>query len=81
MDQVLRRASVAVLVAVLLSWIVGCSSRPPRLKPPKLDPTKITQRALESLDLDGDAVISATELEAAHGIRTNLGAYDQDMDG
>jgi hypothetical protein len=61
--------------------LVGCSSRPARVKPVDIDPSSASSAAIEMHDKDGDDAIGGAELDAVPGLKKHVARYDRDSDG
>lgn len=67
-----------ITVAVLC---LGCSNRPPAVKPVSVNPTLAGQEAIRLYDKNSDGKLDATELTKVPGVLRYLGHYDADKDG
>ena len=72
----LGRLTVGCLLALLL---LGCSSKPARVRPPKFDVQQSADLIMAEFDSNGDGVL--TKSEAFAGIVSDWGTYDTDSDG
>jgi hypothetical protein len=66
---------VSLFVAPLL---LGCSGRPPAIRPPDVDPHGLAAAAMEQYDANHDGMIDAKELAAAPSLRFSLERCDTD---
>jgi len=75
-----RPFCVAYVVG-LLSVASGCSRYPARIAAPDFEPKVIASAALEQLDVNGDGLLSARELERSPGLKNSLSCFDANGDG
>jgi hypothetical protein len=73
-----RKFFVYVSFCILL---LGCSSRPDRVRPVDIDPASASSAALELYDKDADGALAGAELAAVPGIKKHVNLYDRDGDG
>jgi hypothetical protein len=72
----LRTMTGCLLVVVLIS-AVGCSNRPPRLKPPAINASAAGSKAMEMYDADKDGKISGEELDKCPALKAAIAQIDE----
>ncbi len=68
-------------LALLLTVLVGCSGKLPKIEPPEIDGEAAGQAAMAQYDKNGDGVVSGKELDGAPSLKAALDRLDANGDG
>ena len=76
-----QRIVATVFLAVALVYLAGCSNQPAPVSAPTWEPEAVADRAMTTLDTSSDGQLSATELDAAPGLKYCADQLDTNGDG